>query len=206
MCTQKARPSLRTAYRILLGLTSLVPCGPKSCSGRQYNRLNEDYSHLHALCRFFLDQTGPSHQMGTEKMLPFLVDMSRLYELFVAEWLRTHLPVEFMMKSQEKVRFGQDGALGFLIDLMLYDAHTGKARYVLDTKYKTSPTPSPTDVAQVIAYGEAKGCQEVVLVYPSASIERVDERIGSKRLRTLPFSIEGDLEEAGQKFLDMLLN
>ncbi|MCX7038200.1 MAG: hypothetical protein NT005_03560 [Spirochaetes bacterium] len=43
------------------------------------------------MCRFFLESSGPTHEPGGNLMLPFLVDMARLFELFVAEWLQQHI-------------------------------------------------------------------------------------------------------------------
>ena len=68
-------------------------------------------------------------------MLPFLIDMSKLYESFVAEWLRERLPKKFNIKSQERIIL-REGAPIFIVDLVLYDALTGQPLGVLDTKYK----------------------------------------------------------------------
>ena len=178
--------------------------------GRQYNRLNEDYRPLHALCRFFLEQSGASHELGDRTTLPFLVDMARLYERFVAEWLKAHretvlLPLGFDIKSQQRVYVGQGKALYFDIDLVLQDMATGAAKYVLDTKYKASTAPASSDIAQVVAYAEAKGCQEGILVYPTPLSEPLNIRVGSIRIRSLIFSLAGDLEQAGYRFLQNLL-
>lgn len=178
--------------------------------GRQYNRLNEDYRPLHALCRFFLEQSGASHEIGDRTTLPFLVDMARLYERFVAEWLKAHRetvlqPLGFDIKFQQRVYVGQGKALYFDIDLVLQNMATGAAKYVLDTKYKASTTPVSSDIAQVVAYAEAKGCQEAILVYPTPLSEALDIRVGSIRVRSLIFSLAGDIEQAGYSFLQDLL-
>ena len=88
--------------------------------------------------------------MGDRKMLPFLIDMARLYEIFVAEWLKVHLPYPFKLRSQERVIIGPDKAVRFDIDLVIYDVETGGARFVLDTKYKKSLKPASEDIAQVL--------------------------------------------------------
>ena len=44
-----------------------------------------------------------------------------------------------------------------------------------------------------------------MLVYPVNLIEPLDEKIGDNRIRNLVFSLEGDLEVNGKKFLDDLL-
>jgi len=91
--------------------------------------------------------------------------------------------------------------LHFNIDLVLYDLKLDQALCVLDTKYKTTRTPSADDVAQVVAYAEAKGCHEALLVYPTSEIEPLDERVGNIRVRSVSFSLDGDLEMAGNEFL-----
>jgi 5-methylcytosine-specific restriction enzyme subunit McrC len=204
-CTERVLPTVRRAYHALHGFVSMQPYGPRDCVGRLYNRLNEDYHPLHALCRFFLEHSGPSHEMGDHKVLPFLVNMGRLYELFVAEWLKAHLPREVSLKVQEKVDIGEREVLSFQIDLVLYDADTGKARCVLDTKYKAPKGPDPGDVAQVVAYAEMKGCNEAVLVYPTPLPKPLDESVGNIQVQSMTFSLEGDLEAAGWSFLGYLL-
>jgi len=166
-CTERVLPKVRQAYRALQGTVSIKPCTDQACAKRLYNRLNYDYQPLHALCRFFLEQSGPSQEVGNRKMLPFLVNMARLYELFVAEWLKTHqttylLPHNLDVKSQERVYLDQNKSLNFNIDLVLDDTRTRKTRYVLDTKYKTPFSPSSDDVAKIIAYAVTKECSEAV--------------------------------------------
>ena len=41
-------------------------------------------------------------------MMPFLVKMYSLYELFVARWLKEHLPSGFSIQSQEQVVIDSD--------------------------------------------------------------------------------------------------
>ena len=127
--------------------------------------------------------------------------MARLYELFVAEWFKVHLPSHVALKAQERVSIGDRDGLHFNIDLVLYDLKLDHALCVLDTKYKTTRTPSADDVAQVVAYAEAKGCHEALLVYPTSEIEQLDERVGNIRVRSVSFSLDGDLEMAGNEFL-----
>ncbi len=83
-------------------------------------------------------------------------------------------------------------------------ATTGEAQCVLDTKYKTPETPSPDDIAKVAAYAEVKDCEEAFLVYPTSLANPVEARIGHVRVRSLPFSLDGDIEEAGQTFMEGL--
>ncbi len=204
LLTERTSSMVRQAYRSLQGFVTLRPFGPSDCVGRAYTRLNDDYQPMHALCRFFLEHSGPSHEMGDRTMLPFLVDMARLYELFVAEWLRAHPPQHTFIKVKEPVHF--DGnAPSFEIDLVLYDTATAKALYVMDTKYKAASAPSSDDLAQVVAYAEAKGCGEAVLVYPSALSKPLDTKVGGIRIRSSVFSLGGVLDQSGRAFVQNVL-
>jgi 5-methylcytosine-specific restriction enzyme subunit McrC len=202
LCSERVAPTVRQAYHALQGFVRLQPSSPEDCVGRLYSRLNEDYQPLHALCRFFLDSSGASHERGDRMMLPFLVKMDLLYELFIAEWLKAHLPQNFLLKFQEQVNIGK--SVHFKTDLVLYDMSSGTARYILDTKYKIPTQPAADDIAQVVAYAVSKDCHEAVLVYPEALKHPLDEWVGGIRVRSLTFSLKGDLEQAGQTFLQDL--
>lgn len=206
VCTERVLPTVRQAYRSLQGLASLQPFPPAACTGRRYNRLNEDYHPLHALCRFFLEQTGPSHRQGDRQVLPFLVNMESLFEMFVAEWLKANLPPRWAVRAQEHHVVGDGKGPQFDIDLVLYDMELGVVRCVLDTKYKAPETPANTDISQVVTYAELKGCYEAVLIYPTSLPSALDARVGQKiRVRSLTFSLAGDLEQAGCQFIGELL-
>jgi len=205
--------TVRRAYRALHGTISLVPCHPRTCQGRTYHRLNEDYQTLHALCRFFLDQTGPSLQQGDHRMLPFLVNMNQLFESFVAAWLQAHHrevlePYGLQLKVQERVTLSKEKehAVHFDIDLVLVDIATGATRYVLDTKYKAPKSPSTSDIQQAIAYAETTGTTESILVYPQDLEHPLNTRPKQIRVRSLTFEIAHNLEEAGQAFIQALLS
>lgn len=57
----------------------------------------------------------------------------------------------------------------------------------------------------MVAYAEAKGCEEAILVYPTSLIEPLDIRVGRIKVRSLTFCLAGDLQQAGHKFLGDLL-
>jgi len=204
---EETRTIVRRAYRCLQGYVKTNAFRPNDCVGRLYNRLNSDYQPLHALCRFFLEQTGPTHLAGDHKMVPFLVDMARLFELFVSEWLKAHLPVHLVLKAQERVSFGEEGNLSINIDLVLYDAEKQEVRCVLDTKYKIpGGTPDNSDINQVVAYAIAKGCSEAILIYPAHLAKSFDVDWGPIRVRSLAFDLSGDLEEAGLHLMEEILD
>lgn len=197
------RASIRKAHHALQGAVTVTPFTPRDCTGRTYNRLNQDYDVLHALCRFFLENTGPTHEGGDHGMTPFLVNMDRLFELFVAEWMKVHLPIEWSLEAQDRVTVGNSAELRFNIDLVVRATGTTDVTCVLDTKYK-SGTPSNADVAQVVTYAELRQTTNAVLIYPVRLDEALAVEIGRIRVRGVSFLLDGDLGMAGQEFLTVL--
>jgi 5-methylcytosine-specific restriction enzyme subunit McrC len=139
-------------------------------------------------------------------MVPFLVDMARLFELFVFEWLRVKLPVHMVLKAQERVSFGEEGNLSIKIDLVLYDAEKHEVRCVMDTKYKKPAyAPESSDFNQAVTYATAKGCREAILIYPAHLAKPFDYPCGPIRVRSLAFDLSGDLDEAGSQLMEEIL-
>ncbi len=198
-CEPAVQTLLRKAYRALAGTVSLRPCAPADCVGRHYDRLNADYRPMHVLCQFFLEHISPSHLSGDHQALPFQVDMTRLFERFVAAWLRQHLPTQWQVAAQERVEIGISGALHFKIDLVIRDL-AGQVQWVLDTKYKASHTPAPNDIQQIVTYAELKGCHNGILIYPAAITQAVFN-VGNKRIRALAFDLGLPIAQAGAAFL-----
>lgn len=204
LCREPAQSAVRRAYRAWQGIALPHHISVVDCIGRSYHRLNQDYQPLHALCRFFLEHTGPSLASGDHTMLPFLVNMARLYELFVAQWLQIHLPSPWHVEVQETVTIGQHHELQFDIDLVLYDQQ-GEARAVLDTKYKAAETAATADINQIVTYAKAKRCHEAILVYPAPLARPLNVQLHDLHLRSLTFALDGNLQEAGHQFLHKLL-
>lgn len=206
---RRCSPVLQTAVRRtahhLQSITSRHTFGVDDCWTRPYTRLNQDYEAMHALCRFLLAHQGPILNKGEMMMRPFLINISWLYELFVAKWVQQHLPRPWQIKVQESVTVGQDDQLRFDIDLVLYD---GEARVtaVLDTKYKTPDKAANADISQVIAYAQAKGSPQAILIYPTPLAKPLQANLHGLHLRSLTFPVSGDLDEAGNHFLAQLLS
>ncbi|MCP4398895.1 MAG: hypothetical protein GY801_16545 [bacterium] len=129
-----------------------------------------------------------------------------LYERFTAEWLKLHLPPGFSLQAQEKVMYDEQHIRHLDIDLVLSNSTTDEM-WVLDTKYKAPKEPSRADIYQVTTYAVAKNCRNAVLIYPTPLQKPIDTLIGGSNIcvRSMTFALDGDLEQAGQKFLDDLL-
>ncbi|MAT98704.1 MAG: restriction endonuclease [Anaerolineaceae bacterium] len=202
-CSPAAQTAVRQAYHLLQPVVTLRPFQPSDCQNRSYSRLNQDYATLHALCRFFLEQTGPLLADGQHQLMPFLLNMAQLYERCVANWLQAWLPLPYRIKAQESTILGPNDELRFQIDLTLY-GENGRPLAVLDTKYKTPDKPSPADVSQVITYAKAKGCHHALLIYPQPLPQPLHVTVGDVQLHTLAFALDEPLDVAGQTFIQQL--
>jgi 5-methylcytosine-specific restriction enzyme subunit McrC len=123
--------------------------------------------------------------------------------LFVAEWLAAHLPFPWQVRAQESSTIGYEG-LRFEIDLVIFD-EAGAPLAILDTKYKTPEQPDTRDFSQVVTYARIKGSNQAVLIYPAPLARPLDVRLRETRVNSLIFDLSGDLEQAGQDFLEALL-
>lgn len=203
--SQECAVLVRQADRTLRGTVTLRPYVASDCVGRVYNRLNEDYRVLHSLCRFFLDNTGPTQQLGETAMVPFLVNMAALFERFVARWTRQNLPPEYRLQEQETLNVDEEGTLSMRIDLVLYLRVVNRPLCVLDTKYKLHGTVENDDYNQVVAYALNRQCGDAMLIYPKRLQRAFRAEHGGIRVRNLTFEVGGDLEAAGGAFLGDLL-
>ena len=64
-----------------------------------------------------------------------------------------------------------------------------------------SDGPETADIQQMISYAYTKGCPEAILIYPEPLSRPFDKTIRGIRVRSLTFSLDGNLDEAGRKFL-----
>lgn len=199
----RALPSVRKAYHALLGVTTPTPLSAQACRNRLYNRLNQDYEPLHALAYFFLAHTGPTHEAGDRRMLPFLVDMATLFEFFVAAWLRRFLPSPFRVSVQENYHLGRASDTKFIIDLVI---RNGDKVWVLDTKYKVPKSADTADIQQIVAYAESMETNDGILIYPRRLPGAARYQVGGTTVRILAFDLDGDLNVAGERFVAELLH
>ena len=203
-CTSRSLNQVRQAYRVLSRFVDLSPFSYTDCVGRLYNRLNDDYEPMHGLCRFFLEGTGPCQGYGKHRMIPFIINMPKLFENFVANWLSARLEKTrryrlFIQKHKSVI--GTLGSLNMHIDLVVQDLEEMEAYLVADTKYKAPDKLNKSDIYQVVTYAKAMNCTEAVLVYPTAPGEALDVLVGDIRVRSLVFDVSLDLDTAGEVFL-----
>jgi 5-methylcytosine-specific restriction enzyme subunit McrC len=201
----RIRRELDFARRTLVGSITLERKRASDCVGRLYNRLNDDYSVLHGLCRFILEQSGPGIEGGDRTFVPFVVNMPRLFEAFVAEWLRRHPPPGIAVRPQHTAVLDADFKLSIHIDIVLIDAGTNEPVIVLDTKYMMGEEPTEADIYQIAFYAREMQVRRGILVYPSPAARQFWLwHGGDTLLESLVFDVSAPLEKAGQAFRDEL--
>jgi 5-methylcytosine-specific restriction enzyme subunit McrC len=201
----KIRHELDQARRALTGSITLERKRATECVGRLYNRLNDDYEPIHGLCRFILEQSGPGIAAGDRSFVPFVLNMPRLFEGFVAEWLRQHPPPGVVVRPKHSVTLNADFRLKIETDILLIDETTNRPLAVLDTKYTSGDQPSEADIYQVAFYARELQVQRGMLVYPSQTALRFCIHHGKDiLLESVIFDLSAPLEEAGQAFHDQL--
>lgn len=206
-CAPQTRQRAQALVRALTRTVQLTPCSAADCRSRSYDRLNQDYAALHALCRLILDRISPTWEAGDATSLPFTLNMAALFEEAVARWLDRHLDQQrYRVVAQDRFTLGQASHIAMAADIVIYDRITGYPLAVLDTKYKAVQQPSNDDINQVVTYGAVLGSPQVALVYPQPIGNPVDATTGSPiiRVRSLVFSVDVHPDQAGEIFLSGL--
>lgn len=208
MSTMPFRPEvldvIRRAHSELRGRIEQKDCSPQICLNRRYNRLNEPYRILHQLAWFFLANAGPTFCSGDRRITSFLLNVDKLFEDFVASWIKDRLEREGLRVSPQ-LPFHIEH-MDFRIDILIRD-RDGYPLAVLDTKYKDEVEPSHADINQVVTYAHSNNCTEAVLVYPSPVRRPLlgTQTFGTVRVRSLVFDLAScDLGKAGDLFLRSL--
>ena len=202
---QAVKQQVRQAFRLVAGAVDLKHMGPEECHHRLYHRLNQDYQPMHALCRFFLDHSGPALGVGEREFTLFLVHMPTLFESFVAEWLKANLGGTFYLKLQSRIPLDGSETLSFRIDLVLTEVRSRRVAAVLDAKYKRAEEPDAADIQQIVAYAVQMGTKKAFLVYPSPLTRSFVLQIGEIEVRSLVFDLGVDLHCAGEFLMRQLL-
>jgi 5-methylcytosine-specific restriction enzyme subunit McrC len=140
---------------------------PSEIDRFEYDRLNEHYEPIHQLCRLILEASGFEQVEGTHSFGTFLVDMDRLFEAFVAEWLAEKGTRSLRLDRQVPCHLDTGRKILLRPDLCFYSGDS--LAVVADTKYKSTPggTFSNPDVYQILAYCRGLRVRTGYLIYPS---------------------------------------
>ena len=203
LCSAAVGREVRRALRAL-GLEKWPPLTAVDCDRVVYQRLNQDYRPWHALCRFFLSATGSAGLQGDQPTVPFLINMSYLFERFVTAWLQRHAPAHLLIESQPLLTAGQ--SVQVVPDMVVRERGSRRPLLVLDTKYKLAAAAAPADLYQVAFYASnVLRCNTAVLIYPQVLTRPLHERLTHVQLRSATFDLTmADLTTSGQRFWHQL--
>lgn len=205
LCSQTTRRAITAAFRSLKGHVTVNPVTPQDCLNRSYNSLNADYKKLHKLCYFFLENCAPALDIGSRRVVPFLIQTHRLFENFVFEWLKETLPREFEVRAQHTYKIDEPHNLKAQIDIVLFDRKSQRSLCVIDTKYKTG-SPKQADLYQITFYALTQKCSLAILAYPVTISPPFSKSLDNIEIRSLSYLLEGDIEEKGQRFMTGLID
>lgn len=141
-------------------------------------RLMAHYRAVKPWCELILIDQMPLSVSGQWQGMSLLFPMPKLFEQYVAGWLRTNLSPDASLRTQARSEFlcqHQDESMFRLEPDLLVTK--GDRRWVLDTKWKRIDAKrrdnnyglGQADFYQLFAYGQKylKGAGELVLIYPS---------------------------------------
>jgi 5-methylcytosine-specific restriction enzyme subunit McrC len=156
------------------------------------DRQSQRFTDLLAFCRLVLEQQTPTSRSGTATTFSLLFDMDRVFEGFVAAFLRRKVMPRFegvqlrvqgqgarapLLRTER-----EQGALYLKPDLLLTTRGSGVAEAVLDTKWKRLGAMTQrkqaglgaADLYQMFAYTRRYDVARSVLLFPwvAGSVER----------------------------------
>ena len=155
-------------------------------------RQNERFADVLRFCRLILQERSPTVQSGSEHNFSLLFDMNRVFEDFVAAFLKKQVIPHLdgyrlypqakskwrhLMESEDK-----SGVLRLEPDLLI-EADGDDRRFVLDTKWKQLSDKGARggvgrdDLYQLYAYTKRYACKRSVLLYPDVGTECRDFKI-----------------------------
>jgi 5-methylcytosine-specific restriction enzyme subunit McrC len=169
------------------------------------NRLLAHYRHVKPWCELILNQHMPLALAGDYEGMSLLFPMEKLFERFVARWLRRTLVQGVDMRTPARslslCDHQQRSIFQLEPDIYIVD---GIRHWVLDTKWKLLDAGnrkdkyglSQADFYQLFAYGQKylKGSGSLALIYPRtwafpAPLDRFDFG-GGLSLEVLPFDLD----------------
>lgn len=173
------------------------------------DRLMAHYRPVRPWCELVLYRQMPYSLVGQWHGISLLFPMEKLYERYVAAWLRRHLVPGAILRAPAASEFlcVHQGAPMFRLEPDLLVEHEGR-RWVLDTKWKRLDATdhankygiSQADLYQLFAYGMnylGPNGGDLALIFPlcdrfQESLPAFDYGHGL-RLRILPFNLDAEV-------------
>ena len=175
-------PGLRQQIRRVASAfaeVSPAPIAPADCDRVVYTRLNAAYRPRINLARLLIQHLSLEGQAGSTQFAAYLLDMNKVFELFVACFLASHFADDpaIQVEIQPDIWLDMDLQEKGIPDIVL--RRDGRPYLVLDTKYKTfRGRPENADRDQMVMYCLSLGLPRGILIY--ADDHAVDHRADFK--------------------------
>lgn len=187
-----ANRKILSENNVLLADVASMPVQTEEVERLQIDRLSRDYEPILDLCRLLLRKSTLDLRAGRISQLAIVFDMEKLFEEFVAEFLRRNATEitfgedEHLTSVSAKERVGRlFGQVRMEPDLILRAA---ERTVLLDTKYKLllpGQRPSREDLYQMYAYGTGgdDAFSDIILLYPAETSAPLDSCSSQGALR-----------------------
>ncbi len=190
-------PGLRQQIRRVASAfaeVSPVVIAPADCDRVVYTRLNAAYRPRVNLARLLIQHLSLEGGMGETQFAAYLLDMNKVFELFVARFLASHFADDpsVQVEIQPDIWLDTDLLEKGIPDIVL--RQDGRPYLVLDTKYKTfRGKPEETDRNQMVTYCHTLSLPRGILIY--ADDHTIDYRADFKGivLRAQSLALHGSL-------------
>lgn len=174
---------------------SLTSIAPTDCDRVIYTRLNAAYRTRINLARLLIQHLSLEGRSGSTHFASYLLDMNKVFELFVARLLAEHFAdhPSIQVEIQPNIWLDTDRQEKGIPDIVLRS--DGRPHLVLDTKYKSfDRRPEEADRNQMVTYCHTLGLPHGVLVYADDRV--IDHRAEFKgiTLQAQSLALHGSLE------------
>ena len=145
---------------------SLTPIAPADCDRVVYTRLNAAYRTRINLARLLIQHLSLEGRAGSTEFATYLLDMNKVFELFVARFLASHFASHpsIQVEIQPDIWLDVDRQEKGIPDIVL--RRDGYPVLVLDTKYKAfHGRPDEADRNQMVTYCHTLGLPRGILIY-----------------------------------------
>jgi 5-methylcytosine-specific restriction enzyme subunit McrC len=145
---------------------SPMPIAPADCDRVVYTRLNAAYRTRINLARLLIQHLSLEGRAGPTEFATYLLDMNKVFELFVARFLASHFASHpsIQVDIQPDIWLDVDRQEKGSPDVVL--RRDGRRYLVLDTKYKTFHSkPDEGDRNQMVMYCHTLRLPRGILIY-----------------------------------------
>jgi len=135
---ESLKKEIRRLIHQLSGFVESVPITLDDFNKITYTRLNHHYNKIHQLCKLILTSTGISefYNQKVPFVNSFFVDMNVIFEVFVAKLFEQFYPLPSEAQKGKGAWITDiGGSSNIRTDILIYDDN-GKAKSIIDTKYK----------------------------------------------------------------------